>query len=173
MPVVIHDADLVRVQGVNRRVAELPATDLEEHGVPAFATVLETLPPGFFLDVELKEDVVAQVVQLLVRLRGDPPGNTVISSFLPAALSRVRAAAPSWPTWLLHERLDPVVIEQARMLGCRGIAAEWPALSASTIGLTRAAGLELMTWTLPNRAVRDEVLLLGLDAVCVDPEALP
>ena len=172
-PVVIHDADLRRVQGDPRRVADLSATDLEQLGVPTLATVLQRLPRAFFLDIEFKEDVGAAVVSVLTGVRGDPPPNVVVSSFLPDALSSVRTLAPGWPSWLIHEHLDRDVIEQARSLGCRGIAAEWPSLTGPLIGLAREEGLELMTWTVPDLPVLRGILRLGLDAICLDPPALP
>jgi len=53
-PVVIHDADLRRVQGVDAAVAELTAAELAPYEVPALVTVLDALPSEAFLDVELK-----------------------------------------------------------------------------------------------------------------------
>jgi len=168
-PVVIHDPDLRRVQGVAGRVADLTTTELRDRGVPLLGSVLEALPAPCFLDVELKEDLAAQVVPLLARARGDPPAQTVVSSFLPSAIESVRRIAPGWPTWLIHLELDERVVARAVALGCVGIAAEWLALRPAGVALTRDAGLQLATWTVEDRSALDTVLQYDLDAICFDP----
>jgi glycerophosphoryl diester phosphodiesterase len=172
-PVVIHDDDLVRVQGIDRRVDELTPLELRARGVPDLGAVLDALPEPRFLDVELKEDVGARVVPLLAGARGDPPRRTVISSFLPEAIVAVLRVAPGWPCWLISERLDEQVIRVAQEAGCRGIAAEWPALDQRSVGLLQDAGLELATWTVSDAITLERVVRLGPVAVCVDPPALP
>jgi len=170
-PVIIHDGDLQRVQGIRRRVTELTAPELEALGVPTLASVLEVLPEPLFLDVELKEDIASEVVPLLARVRGDPPRHVVISSFRPGALASVRRIAPGWPTWLIHLELDERVVATARSLGCVGIAAEWRALDATSIGLVRATGLQLAVWTVDDRETLERIRRLDVDVVCVDPGA--
>lgn len=172
-PVVIHDEDLVRVQGSARQVHELTPLELRALSVPDLETVLEALPEPLFLDVELKEDVGAQVVPLLALARGDPPRRTVLSSFLPEIIIAVLKAAPEWPCWLISERLDEQVIAVAQEVGCHGIAAEWPALDQRTVRLVRDAGLQLATWTVSDPLTLERIVRLGVDAVCVDPPALP
>lgn len=172
-PVVIHDVDLLRVQGIDRRIDELTPLELRALGVPDLETVLDALPEPRFLDVELKEDVGAQVVPLLADARGDPPRRTVVSSFLPDVIVAVLSVAPGWPCWLISERLDERVIRVAQEAGCHGIAAEWPALDRRTVGLVRDAGLQLATWTVSDPVTLERIVRLGVDAVCVDPPALP
>jgi len=168
-PVVIHDADLLRVQGVPEAVGSMLAADLRSMGVAELATVLGALPDPFFLDVELKEDVGAEVVPLLARLRGDPPRHAVLSSFRPGILARVRALAPRWPLWLISTRFDGSIARSAKELGCRGLAIEWPALDGDAVSLIRNAGLTLATWTVEDRATLRDMVRLGVDAICIDP----
>lgn len=172
-PVVIHDSDLRRVQGVDREVAELTALELAAMGVPDLAAVLGVLPDSFLVDVELKEDVAFRVVEVLARVRGDPPRSIVISSFLPDAIAAVRTLAPNWPTWLLHERIDRTVVETAQALGCRGVAIEWPALTQPMVTIVREAGLQLMAWTIADRSALEGVMRFSPDAICLDPASLP
>jgi glycerophosphoryl diester phosphodiesterase len=171
-PVVIHDDDLVRVQATDRRVDELTPLQLEALGVPDLEAVLDALAEPRFLDVELKEDVGAQVVPLLARARGDPPRRAVVSSFLPEVIVAVLGVAPGWPCWLISERLDQRVILVAQEAGCQGIAVEWPALDPRTVRLVRDAGLQLATWTVSDPITLERIVRLGVDAVCVDPPAL-
>lgn len=172
-PVVIHDFNLLRVQGVSGRVSKLSAAELQALGVPSLASVLEVLPEPCFLDVELKEDVAVMALPVLAHARGDPPRRTVVSSFLGGALGTLGRVAPGWPSWLLTRRLGKREVADALAMGCAGLAVEWPALRPSTVELVRAAGLELATWTVEDRATLDRVTGLDVDVICVDPAALP
>lgn len=168
-PVVIHDADLLREQGVHEAVGSMSAADLRSLGVADLATVLGALPDPFFLDVELKEDVGEEVVPLLATMRGDPPRHAVLSSFSQEILARVRALAPRWPLWLISKRIDEAVVRSAEELACRGLAIEWPALDRGAVSLVRSVGLELATWTVEDRATLRAIVRLGVDAICIDP----
>ena len=53
--VCYHDDSLKRVHGIDRRVADLTADELEMAGVPTLQTVLEQVPRRAFLDIELKQ----------------------------------------------------------------------------------------------------------------------
>lgn len=172
-PVVIHDFNLLRVQGVAGRVSKLTTAELRTLGVPDLASVLAVLPEPCFLDVELKEDVAELVVPVLAHARGSPPHRTVVSSFLGGALGTLARVAPDWPSWLLTRRLGKGEVATALAMGCKGLAVEWPALRPATADLVRAAGLELATWTVADQATLDGVIGLGVDAICVDPPALP
>jgi len=68
--VVIHDATLERVQGRPERVVDLTADELVAFGVPRLADVFTALPAGAFVDVELKEAVVAPTLSVIAAARG-------------------------------------------------------------------------------------------------------
>jgi len=168
-PVVIHDVDLQRVQGIGRAVGEMTVEELGAAGVPTLEAVLEVLPDRMFLDVELKEDLGAAVVRTIARHRGDPPHNVVISSFRPEILRTVRDAAPAWSCWLIHKGFDAGIVRAAVALGCHGLAIEWPALDRAGVKAVRQAGLQLATWTVEDRSTLRAIRTLGLDAICIDP----
>lgn len=172
-PVVIHDYNLLRVQGVAGRVSSLLPRELRSLGVPDLASVLAVLPETCFVDVELKEDVAEAIVPVLAVARGTPPRRTVVSSFLGGALGSFARAAPGWPSWLLARRLGKREVADARAMGCAGLAVEWPALREPMVALVREAGLQLMAWTIADSADLAMVMPFSLDAVCLDPAALP
>lgn len=172
-PVVSHDATLRRLRGLRRRVRDLSVGELGELGLHTLAEVLEALPAPFFLDIELKEDVGAQAIPLIIDRRGDPPGHVAVSSFDAVIIGAIADAHPDWRCWLIARRLDATVIARALAAGCVGIAARWPALGSAGRRLADAAGLELATWTVEDPAILARVMDLGLVAICVDPPALP
>ena len=171
-PVVCHDATLVRVHGRPERVDALTAPALAAFGVPTLAEVVATAGRRAFLDVELKSVPGHAVVDVLAGYRGPDLSNAVVSSFKPAALEAIARRAPHWPRWLTAEVLDAATIADAVDLRCRGVAVEWRALHGDSVGLARAAGLEVAAWTVRRRPTFDRLARLGIVAVCVEAAAL-
>jgi glycerophosphoryl diester phosphodiesterase len=172
VPVVIHDGTLGRVQRRPGRVDALPASVLAEAGVPTLAEVLAEAGPEPFLDVELKVDAGRAVVEVLTAARGPALPQTVISSFLPAALEAVARLAPQLPLWLNTSTLGADAIAQAMAIGCRGVSVEWRALDQVSVERARAAGLDVASWTVRRRPTFDRLARLGVIAVCVEAAAL-
>jgi glycerophosphoryl diester phosphodiesterase len=170
--VVCHDATLARVHGRPDPVASVGVAVLQALGLPTLAETLLAVGRHAFLDIELKGDPGPDVVTVLAAGRGPGLSNAVVSSFDPVALERVAHLAPAWPRWLNSERLDPVTVARAVELGCRAVAVEWRAIDRRTIGLARAAGLEVAAWTVRRRPTFDRLASLGVIAVCVEAAAL-
>lgn len=171
-PVVVHDATLARVQGRPEAVAELHPDELEPLGVPRLSAVLAAVPRGAFLDIELKESFGRTLVEVLAAGRGPDLHGAVVSSFDPAALIRIRGLVPGWPRWLNSHRLDPTTIATALELGCRAVAVEWHAIEAANAAAAGAAGLEVVAWTVTDRADYLRLVGLGVGAICVEGPAL-
>lgn len=171
-PVVIHDATLERVQGVDARVASMAASALDTYGVPTLAGVFEALPTSAFLDVELKDVASAAVAGLLEAARGPAPVDAVVSSFREDALATMADFLPGWIRWLNTERLDRHVIDRAREIGCRGIAAEWRTISPALARRATDAGLDLAAFTTRREATVLRLARLGVRAVCVEGRPL-
>jgi glycerophosphoryl diester phosphodiesterase len=191
VPVLLHDASLARVQGIDANVGDLTAGELARYGIPTLADVLAEagahspddssdqsrrgsrqdarLP---FLDVELKGEPVPDVIPVLEAARGPLLDRAVVSSFEPATLAWLGERRPEWPRWLNAMDLDSRTIDVAVRLRCMGISVERTA--ADRDGLRRAAqaGLEVAAWTV--RAVEEAERLeeLGVVAICAEAEAL-
>jgi glycerophosphoryl diester phosphodiesterase len=170
--VCYHDATLTRVHGIDRRVEELQADELETHGIPTLEAVLDRLPRRAFLDVELKGDPGRGAFEALVAGRGPGLARAVVSSFEPAALERIAGLAPPWPRWLNAGDADPATIARAVELGCRGMSVEWHALDRAAVARVRAAGLDLAAWTVRRRTTYARLERLGIGAICVEAAAL-
>jgi glycerophosphoryl diester phosphodiesterase len=170
--VCYHDDTLTRVHGIDRRVDEMTADELEEHGVPTLESVLTTLPRRAFLDVELKGDPGRGAFEALVAGRGPGLERAVVSSFEPATLARIAGLAPLWPRWLNAHDAEPSTIAMALELDCRGVAIEWRALDRAAIARVRSAGLELTAWTVRRRPTYARLERLGVGMICVEAAAL-
>lgn len=172
IPVVLHDATLRRVQGSPGRAADRTAADLATLGVPTLAEVLETLGPGAWVDIELKEDVVGPAASAIRSARGDPPARIVVSSFETAVLAHLRAEVPLWRTWLNAINLAAGTVARAADLGCTGIAAEWHAVGERAMAQATDAGIEVAAWTVRRRDAVERLVRLGVVAIVAEDGAL-
>ncbi len=172
VPVICHDPTLDRVQGRPERVDEVSAEALGRLGVPTLAEVLEAAGRRPFLDVELKVDAGLAGVEVLASGRGPALRRAVVSSFFPAALESVARRAPAWGRWLNSEVCDGGVLADALALGCRGVAIEWHALDGGAVRQAKAAGLEVVAFTVSGRATFNRLAGLGVVAICVEGAAL-
>ena len=170
-PVVIHDEDLLRVQRIPRRVADLGAEALARYGIPTLATVLAALPRAAYLDIELKEPPDLTTVEVIAAGRGPELARAVVSSFDPAALRRLRDLAPSWSRWLNAEEADEGTVRQALELGCDGLAVRWESIDEDVARRVAQAGLEPAAWTVRRRETVDWLGSLGVVAICVEGPA--
>jgi glycerophosphoryl diester phosphodiesterase len=172
VPVVIHDETLTRVQGVDARVDELTADQLERHDVPTLEAVLAAIPRRAFLDVELKGNPGRGAVDVLTAGRGAGLERAVVSSFEVDTLQRVGRLAPQWPRWLNAMDLSDATIGKATDLGCRGISVDWRVIDAESFPRVRAAGLDIAAWTVRTRPTYRRLERLGVNAICAEGTAL-
>jgi glycerophosphoryl diester phosphodiesterase len=171
--VCYHDDSLVRVHGMERRVTDLTAEELEVLGIPTLEAVLTTVPRRAFLDIELKgSDAGRATFETIVAGRGPGLERAVVSSFIDVTLARFAAWAPTWPRWLNSRDASPNTMGRAVDLGCRGVSIEWHALDAAAMRRAEAAGLEVATWTVRRRPTLRRVERLGVTAICVEAAAL-
>lgn len=171
-PVVAHDVTLARVFGRRTRISRLSTAELAAFGVPTLREALETIPPGAFLDIELKEDVGSALLPILRAARGSMPANVVVSSFDEEAVRTIRRRAPELPTWLNSDRLDDDAVARALALGCRGVAAGQRSIGPVGVAAARAAGLEVAAWTVRSTSRLARLAELGVVAACVEDAAL-
>jgi glycerophosphoryl diester phosphodiesterase len=172
VPVVIHDPDLRRVQGLDASVHQLDAAALGDYGIPRLAEVFEALSPEAFIDIDLKVEPSSALVDVCIAGRGAEPERAVFDSMDPAVLSTLRELAPGWPRWLGTESLDPSVVATASAAGCQAISAEWQAIDPQTARLVIDAGLELAAWTITEPGLVGQMARLGVTTVFVEGNAL-
>ena len=171
-PVLAHDVTLRRVFGRWDRVSRLGVAELAAVGVPTLAEVLHTVPPRAFLDVEVKVDAGPAVVSALRAARGRDLDNAVLCSFEIDAVATIRRLEPRWPIWLGAMRLDPASIRLASDLGCVGVSVGHQSITASSIAAARAAGIEVVAWTVRDPRRLAALARLGVAGACVEDAAL-
>jgi len=164
--VIVHDETLDRLFGVPRRVSELSVHELAEIGVPTLSNVLAAMPATTLIDLELKELPTDSLFAAIVGARGASAEGIVLSSFHPAVLRRVEERAPSWPRWLNAETAAEA--EQANALGCVGLSVSMELLNDANINRWRAAGLEVVAWTIRDVQGAEWASDPRLTALCVE-----
>lgn len=174
-PVLLHDATLERVQGVASPVTDLDAAALARLGVPTLAEVLSAVGREPFLDIELKAQPNDELVSVVEAARGTVDSRlhrAAISSFDPDILTSVRLRRPAWARCLNARELEASTIERAVELGCEVVAVLWRALDERSVAEARAAGLDVIAWTVRRRPTFDRLARLGVKAICVEATAL-
>ena len=169
--VVLHDASLRRVQGVDVQVSEASAAELAAFAVPALHDVLASLPPAFVVDIEIKERAAVEpALAALTATRGRASAGVIVSSFDLESLEAIGTFAPWSDRWVISERTD--AIEAAERLGCSGVAIDHDALDDVAIRTAHDRGLKVMAWTVVDPEIRDRLALHGVDAIGVEGDAL-
>lgn len=177
-----------------RPVDEATAAECRDQGVAGLDEVLEALPDGLGVDLEVKvalrdatasaaQSTAGRVVQRARQLRGTRP--VVVTSFSPAALLQARAVAgDEVPVGLLGMPVTPLgeLIPSAAALGARviaphvltlglveieGLPTEPPGRVRRALDTARELGLEVLVWGVRSEQA-DDLAALGVDAVCVD-----
>lgn len=178
VPVLLHDADLARVQKVPVQCSTLTAEELAVHGIPTFKAVLDAVECDVFLDVELKERVEGAIDVLeLERGRVAEDGtpelrSAVVSSFSSEILAWLATTRPSWPRWLNAYDLSPKTLQLAREMGCEVVSVEWHAIDQEAVARAGEAGIGVAAWTVRSAGDYERLASLGLRAICAEASAL-
>jgi glycerophosphoryl diester phosphodiesterase len=180
MPVLLHDATLRRVQGVDKPVSSLTAEQLSGHGIPSLAEVFAAVGREAFVDVELKGAPVPAVVEVLEAARGQATVGdgeptlyrAAVSSFEPPTLAWLGQRRPGWPRWLIARDMQPATLATAVELGCEGVSMLWRSIHLSGLQRARAANLKVIAWTVTRHDTRERLTRLGVEAICVEGPAL-
>jgi glycerophosphoryl diester phosphodiesterase len=159
--VVAHDP----VTAAGRALVEQPTAGARAEGIWPLAEVLDGLPAGLGVDVEVKNlpgepdydetDAVAAPLAPLLRAAGSRRP-LIVSSFNPSTLAALAAAAPEVPRGLLHgpSLRAPAGLALARELGAAVLCShvDAPDLDAALVGAAHAAGLAVLVWTVDDPA---------------------
>lgn len=172
-----------------RFVAALTAGETDALGLLRVADLLDALPAGVGIDVEIKtslEDALrprdrttaALAAGLLAQERRD----MLVSSFDPAALVIVRELAPALPVGLLTWMRYPLrkAIPAAVHLGAGAVVPHVSSLgfgsnpvayldrpAAQLVAVAHDAGLEVAVWC-PTPGEADPLIAAGVDCLIVD-----
>jgi len=182
--VVVHDADLMRMAGDPRRVADLTAAEIasidigrrfdakfEGEHPPTLAEVIELVRGRMKLNIELKYNVpdagLAPAVVELLR-REDCLDQVVITSLDYAALKQVRSLEPRLRTGhIITASVGNVLRTEADFLSLNSAQAR-----ASLVRRAHRAGKDVHVWTVNDPEVMLRMIERGVDNIITDDPAL-
>jgi glycerophosphoryl diester phosphodiesterase len=184
--VVIHDFELERTTSGHGTVrgcslAALRELDAGSWFAPEFrgeriltlSEVLELVSDRADLNVEVKPTagdeqlVAAELVQVLRRF--DKVDSTIVSCFDFDVLRRLRGLDATLPLGLLtHDADFSATWSAARELKARSVHPHWALVTTELIADARKVGVEVITWTVNDVEVMEELLCRGVDGIISD-----
>jgi glycerophosphoryl diester phosphodiesterase len=170
--VVHHDPKLKRSASVHAgaSIADLTLKQLKsvelDHGIdiPTLAEVLEIVPEGSRVYVEIKG---AGIEQLVANALSDVGCDCAVHSFDHSAIARMRELAPQIPRGILYdERID--VAAAMRDTGARDVWPKWRLIDRATVDRVNDLGGRVIAWTVNARRTAYALAELGVDGLCGD-----
>lgn len=176
--VVIHDDTLERTTNGYGVVANFTLQELQnftiapQHRIPTLQNVLEILPAGKLLNIELKGARTAQATALLLdeNLRANQlqTQQIVVSSFDWQQLRAFQNAAPSLRIGLLVVGVDETVIAAATPMKAFSIHPHHSAITQRNVETMHENGLQVWTWGLNQNTEIARAKTLAVDAIITD-----
>lgn len=165
-------------------LVEHPRAAARTAGVWSLPDVLDGLPPGLGVDVEVKnlpgepdyddgDTIAAQVAPLLQAAARHRP--LMVSSFNPSTLTALGKVVPDVPRGLLHGPglRAPAALELARELDAQVLCThvDAPHLDRALVESAHRAGLAVLIWTVDDPARARSLASDGVDAICTNDPA--
>ena len=186
--VLMHDSDVARSTGGNGQIEKMTLSEVEKlrtknngRPVPTVAAFFQYFrdKPDVMLLLEMKtseqtlypdERVETYCRILSEAVRGLlPKGTYWFTSFDRRALASMKRLAPEAPTGLLTSGAPtPVLIEDAKRLGCGRLSVSLDATPRKFAREVRKAGLELSLWPIASMEDADLAVTFGANIICTD-----
>ena len=183
-PVLMHDADLARVAGIERRVAELSVAELarvdigsrlgERHARETIPTLQEALAHASgrivpFIDIKADAEASSLVRRTVSLLRESGLlDEALIGAATPAVLHEVRRHAPGVKTALfIHVGIGAASLREFDVLGVRAAT-----VTPEFIVRAHRNGHAVFVFTVNGRAEMARFIDMGVDGIITDSPAL-
>ena len=173
VPVVIHDDTLQRTHGLRRRVVDLTADELREVGVPSLRELFDLMVRNeMLLCLEIKGSS-AELAEECCRVvsKFSFSGRVIVECFdlkvLPG-IKGLRTAALFGRGMHGDQRL----IDSALEVGASVLAPHYRLVTPTLVEKAKAAGLEVVVWTVDSPAWVAQAKSLGIKAVITNDPAM-
>jgi glycerophosphoryl diester phosphodiesterase len=172
--VVFHDRVLDRLTGASGAVAGTPWSRLRDRrlegtdaGIPRLESLIEALPSGVGLNVELKHaGLAADVAPILAALDRE----VLVSSFVPQAIAPLSERGFRTAHLIRPDRSPGWAAElaAAESIGATAVHPHYEHVDADRIERAHDRGLAVNAWTVPDREAVTRLRDAGIDGVIVD-----
>ncbi len=173
VPVVIHDARLLRTHHVKAAVAHLTLDELREktaaNPVPTLQEVLDEFFGKIMLNIELKSrgtgtEVVTLLTKRYIKKKSDWD-KIIISSFKGTELIRIRKLAPRVNLALLHNQNPFIFIAYHRLLTLTAVGFHRLYLNSFALQIAKRAGIFTYVYTVDRPGAIDILERQGVDGI--------
>jgi glycerophosphoryl diester phosphodiesterase len=179
--VVMHDATVDRTTNGTGAIKELGLAELKTldagswfapefagEQVPTLAELLEVLRGHTTLSLEIKQAGIEEAAVASLR-DGGMLDDTLVISFLPQALVRVKEIAPALPTGLLVSKgTTEEVVAKALEIGAEVLSAHRAMVNEELVGAAHSAGLKMTAWIANDRPEQQRLMDLGVEIIGTD-----
>ena len=193
--VVIHDSTTKRTSGIDLKVSETTSQRLHQLDVGSFKSekfageqipfledVIETIPPGRKLYVEIKSGAETLPYLEGIILDSGRAEQIVIIGFDFDTVATSKRMMPDIPTywlkgtkknkqtekWIPH---DPKVVQQVKQAGLDGVDFHYAGINKTFADAVKAAGLKFYVWTVDNVQEAARLKKLGVDGITTNRPA--
>lgn len=171
--VVFHDETLGRVTSCEGAVSDTPYETLDscsvgclDEGVPRLVDAFETIPTDVEVNVELKEQGLAEDVSDVAAAFDH---DVLVSSFDPDTLSAVAEIDPSLPLGLVTNANLARSLEAAREIGCSYLHPRHDLRDLPEVVVdARDSGIEVNPWTIATERSAARAIELDVAGLIID-----
>lgn len=172
VPVILHDESLERIAGVRKFVAEISFEGLREvkvggEKIPTLEEVLAFAKGKLAVDIEVKVPGVEEKVVDLVKKYGLVE-ETLITSFIPGVLSRIKEIEPRLRVGILSSEWDDEYLDIASSLNAYALLPNYSFIDEEVVKKAKAWGYRLIVWTVNSVEDIRKMLSLGVDGIITD-----
>ncbi|MDJ0342931.1 glycerophosphodiester phosphodiesterase family protein [Streptomyces sp. H10-C2] len=169
--VVMHDAEVDRTTDGSGRIGDLTLDELREldaglgERVPVFEEVLDAVTRP--VQAEIKDVAAARVLARVLRERA-AVGRVSVLSFHDEALREIHQLLPESHRVLVADDPGRHLVSRARAVGARMVSLELPRISLGVVRQCRAAGIDVIAWTVNTPQELALARAFELDGIVTD-----
>ena len=152
VPVVIHDDNLKRVAGVDKKVSDLTVEELKKikvfgsETIPTFEDVLREFANKIPMFIEIKDEGIEETVVNLMR-NYNAIENSIVISFNPNILSKIKELENKIEIGLISNTY-PVPIDVVQKIKAFAILPKHTTVTPRVVKEAHARNLKVYTWTI-------------------------
>jgi len=170
--VVIHDENLKRVSGIEKRVRDCTYDELSRirifnsETIPKLEDVLSEFGNKTTLFIEIKEAGLEEKLVSLLR-QHSVIDNVLVISFLYTTLAKVKELEPRIEVGLLTFK-TPLPLKEGKKLNAFAILPRFNIVTPRTIQMIRAYGFRTYVWTINDLSLALRMIGYGVDGIVTD-----
>ncbi|MEM2201774.1 MAG: glycerophosphodiester phosphodiesterase [Ignisphaera sp.] len=172
VPVVVHDEDLKRIAGVDKRVSDLTLEELKKikvlgrEFIPTLDEVLSEFGNKIPLFVEVKDEGIEDKITESIKVYG-VYDNVLIISFNYNVLAKIKETLSRIDVGLLTYRY-PLPLSEAVKLKAFALLPRYNIVNPRTVKELHAKNLKVYTWTINDASIALKVISYGVDGFATD-----